>query len=353
MLRFVPFAVSEFGSLAPHAEAFLRMMLRLDELDSRTCFIQQPPPHKHIPATPADGLEGDDEEDDPPPGFVAKYPGHAAFIDRRDWIDYLPRAYAESMPRPVGLTHPGLWSPRNDEWDRYRTDEKKHATRDEYRHQLCYIVFTASAHAVLTDVVATLRAENATVATPRTPTGYSTPRLARSRHIGASDQVLRWIQEGVRIPFKHNRPPPNFHNGISIQDATQAQLTFLEGELARFVESGAWEFGTCRKCWVSRLCLVPKPGVNQWRCIIDLRVLNSYCVRKPLKMETLLGMRHLSKKGDYMFSFDLQDGFYALGISQRRTETTSPWTSEALHIRQRLASLFDALGLQRNLTKGF
>eukprot|EP00873_Tetraselmis_striata_P014675 jgi/Tetstr1/434939/TSEL_023935.t1 len=245
--------------------------------------------------------------------------------------------------------------------------------------------------------------------------------------IGASDQVLRWIQEG--IPFKHNRPPPNFHNGISMQDATPAQLTFLEGELARFVESGAWELGTCRK-WVSRLFLVPKPGVNQWRCIIDLRMLNSYCVRKRLKMETLLGVRHLTKKGDYMFSFDLQDGFYALGIAEadrdyftvdvrgqlymlaglpmgwslspyyfitltqvfithlRKPEPEPPSSStqptrskrylrrtrwrgarilpyvddfllfsasmeQALHLRQRLASLLDALGLQRNPTKGF
>eukprot|EP00873_Tetraselmis_striata_P003114 jgi/Tetstr1/423378/TSEL_014065.t1 len=107
--------------------------------------------------------------------------------------------------------------------------------------------------------------------------------------IGASDQVLQWIQEGVRIHFKHNRPPPNLHNSISMHDATNpAQLTFLEGELARCVESGAWEVGTCRK-WVSRHFLVPKPGVNQWCCIIDLRMLNPYCVRKRLKMETQLG----------------------------------------------------------------
>eukprot|EP00873_Tetraselmis_striata_P002462 jgi/Tetstr1/422726/TSEL_013523.t1 len=113
-----------------------RMLLRLDELHSRTSSIQQPPPQKPIPATPADGLEGDDEEEDPPPGFPAKSPGHAAFIDPRDWVDYLPRAYAESMPH--------------------------HATRDEYRHLLCYGVFIAAAHAALTDVVATLRAKNAT-----------------------------------------------------------------------------------------------------------------------------------------------------------------------------------------------
>jgi hypothetical protein len=32
-------------------------------------------------------------------------------------------------------------------------------------------------------------------------------------------------------------------------------------------------------------------------------------------METLLGVINLTRKGDYMFTFDLQDGFYALGIN--------------------------------------
>jgi hypothetical protein len=31
-------------------------------------------------------------------------------------------------------------------------------------------------------------------------------------------------------------------------------------------------------------------------------------------MESLLQVRHLTRRGDYLFSFDLQDGFYALGI---------------------------------------
>jgi hypothetical protein len=32
-------------------------------------------------------------------------------------------------------------------------------------------------------------------------------------------------------------------------------------------------------------------------------------------METLLGVKHLTRKGDYMFSFDMHDGFYAIGIN--------------------------------------
>jgi hypothetical protein len=32
-------------------------------------------------------------------------------------------------------------------------------------------------------------------------------------------------------------------------------------------------------------------------------------------METVEGVRHLTRKGDYMFSFDLQDGCYAMSIN--------------------------------------
>jgi hypothetical protein len=63
------------------------------------------------------------------------------------------------------------------------------------------------------------------------------------------------------------------------------------------------------------LFLVRKPGVNQWRLICDLRPLNKYCVRKRLKMETLHGVGHLTRKGGHMFGFDLQNGFYALDIN--------------------------------------
>eukprot|EP00873_Tetraselmis_striata_P007758 jgi/Tetstr1/428022/TSEL_000167.t1 len=38
-------------------------------------------------------------------------------------------------------------------------------------------------------------------------------------------------------------------------------------------------------------------------------------------METLLvGGKHLTRKGDYMFPFDLHDGFYALGIAEQNRD---------------------------------
>lgn len=131
--------------------------------------------------------------------------------------------------------------------------------------------------------------------------------------IGASGQVLDWIRHGVRVPFKGGLAPAPFHNGVSLLDATPEQLAFLEQELTRFQVSGAWEPGTSAS-WVSRCFLVPK-GIGKWRLIIDLRDLNRHCVTKHLKFETLKRLRYLARRGDWFISFDLMDGFYAVGIA--------------------------------------
>jgi hypothetical protein len=38
-------------------------------------------------------------------------------------------------------------------------------------------------------------------------------------------------------------------------------------------------------------------------------------------METLLGVKHLTSRGYYMFNFDLHDGLHALGINQANRES--------------------------------
>jgi hypothetical protein len=56
-------------------------------------------------------------------------------------------------------------------------------------------------------------------------------------------------------------------------DATKQQLDFMDSELPRFLQSGAWEPRQGGMC-VSKMFQVPKPGENKWRLIIDLRPLN-------------------------------------------------------------------------------
>jgi hypothetical protein len=125
----------------------------------------------------------------------------------------------------------------------------------------------------------------------------------RARAIGRK-LAREWIGEGVSTPFISNRPPRRFNPRVMLLDATYAQTEFVDRKLARHVQAGGWEPLAC-KDYVSRLFLVPKPGNNHWRPICDLRTLSKHCVRKRLKMETRV--THLTRKGDYMFRFDLQD----------------------------------------------
>jgi hypothetical protein len=92
---------------------------------------------------------------------------------------------------------------------------------------------------------------------------YMRHHVRRSRRegekIGVSVQTLQWVREVVSIPFNNNRPPALFNHGVSILDAIHVQLEFVNRELARFVQAGAWEPSICSN-YVSKLFLVPKPG---------------------------------------------------------------------------------------------
>ena len=74
-----------------------------------------------------------------------------------------------------------------------------------------------------------------------------------------------------------------------MKDATPGQLQWLADELPRLLEKGAWE-KTEDDRFVCRAFLVPKPGTNKWRLIVDLRFLNQFIAGSSMKFETL---RHL------------------------------------------------------------
>jgi hypothetical protein len=64
------------------------------------------------------------------------------------------------------------------------------------------------------------------------------------------------------------------------------------------------------------MLLVPKPGVNKWQLIIDLRELNSYCIEFNISCEIEKHLRHLSRPGDCFVSVDFAGGYYTLGIRE-------------------------------------
>ena len=129
---------------------------------------------------------------------------------------------------------------------------------------------------------------------------------------GSTETVVEWIETGVRVPWE-DEPPPPFHNGVSLQERTPGQQEFWVKEKQRLIDCGAWEVGVDRR-YVTKAFLVPKPGTNKWRLVVDLRHLNSFVQSRTTKFETLKHLRRLAKKNDWMFSFDLEDGYYAVAL---------------------------------------
>eukprot|EP00854_Cymbomonas_tetramitiformis_P005862 gene5862-biopygen5888 len=84
--------------------------------------------------------------------------------------------------------------------------------------------------------------------------------------------------------------PPKFDHESSLRDLTPQQREWLD-------------IGTDRS-----------PGTNSWRHVMDFRWLNAFCLKSKSKMETLKKLRRVTSQGDWCFSFDLKDGYHAVGI---------------------------------------
>lgn len=173
--------------------------------------------------------------------------------------------------------------------------------------------------------------EKRSVSTPSPPsTAPSSPRplyqqlrdrLSAWRAAGASPQVLRWIREGARCEWTSGPPPP-YNLGVSLAgptDLSAQQSAWLENEISRCYATGALEDAPPEeRSHVCRAHLVPKktpPGEPQkWRLVIDLRPTNAYCREHRCRYETLRSLSRLARQGDWMISFDLQDGYHQVGI---------------------------------------
>ncbi|KAK3239638.1 hypothetical protein CYMTET_50450 [Cymbomonas tetramitiformis] len=156
------------------------------------------------------------------------------------------------------------------------------------------------------------KAKNVMTVKQRTIQEYVRCRKGAWRAGGASSEALQWIARGAKMRWVKG-PPPDFDHGTSLRDLTQQQQEWLDIETARSLRTGAWVRARRRR-HVSRVFLVPKPGTNSWRLVMDFRWLNEFCVKSKCKMETLKKLRRLASQGDWCFTFDLKDGYHAVGI---------------------------------------
>ncbi|KAK3262767.1 hypothetical protein CYMTET_28392 [Cymbomonas tetramitiformis] len=132
------------------------------------------------------------------------------------------------------------------------------------------------------------------------------------RAVGANSEVMQRFSKGAKMRWVDKAPLP-FNHGVSLADATAPQLEWMAAETERCLKTGAWVQARRRR-HVSRVFLVPKPGTDKWRLVMDFCWLNAHCVKSRCKMETLKKLRRLAKPNDWCISFDLQDSYHVVGI---------------------------------------
>lgn len=135
------------------------------------------------------------------------------------------------------------------------------------------------------------------------------------RKIGASNTVLRWIEEGYRLPLRSRPHKKTMGNHIS---AGHPQAWFVDQVIKEMLGAEAAEevasLDDLRV--VSPLNVAPKKGDNKWRLILDLRWVNSHCDVDSFTMQTLERSRDIIRRGDLMMGLDLASGYYHQSIHE-------------------------------------
>ncbi len=136
--------------------------------------------------------------------------------------------------------------------------------------------------------------------------------LSKWREIGASETVINWIANGVLLPFSSTGPPPSFE--FSNRKLNKEQVRFVDCELKKLVNSGVIK-KCVQKPHISPINVVPKKGINKWRLIIDLRVLNSFITPPKFTNEKISVISSIVFQGDLLVTLDLKDGFYHVPVA--------------------------------------
>ena len=134
-------------------------------------------------------------------------------------------------------------------------------------------------------------------------------RVDQWKNIGASRQIIDWIENGVKLPFieKQNYIFQNNH------PLTNVQEKFVHAEIKDLLAKGAIsEVDYIPHC-VNPIGCVPKKG-KKWRLICDLRWLNSNIKCPYYKNEGIDTVCDLIQSNDSFVTIDLKDGFQHLFV---------------------------------------
>ena len=129
------------------------------------------------------------------------------------------------------------------------------------------------------------------------------------RRIGASDTVLDWVTNGIKIPF-HRVPEPAV---LSNPSFSNAEKLFICAEIDKLLASGVIErVDEIPRC-VSPLKVVSKKNGN-FRLICDLRYINDFCDVPRFSNEDVSVLPQIMGSNDRAITLDLRDGFFHFSV---------------------------------------
>jgi len=134
--------------------------------------------------------------------------------------------------------------------------------------------------------------------------------LAAWMRIGAPKKVINWLKYGYRLPFVGQVLPFCGRTWVPPDDL---QFQAMRALKLKLLAQGVTVPAICNQ-FVSTCRLEPKKDSDEFRLIVDLRILNTYLLMTTCKFETLKSLEFVLEDGDWMVSFDLKSGYYHVPV---------------------------------------
>ena len=145
--------------------------------------------------------------------------------------------------------------------------------------------------------------------------------------IGASPNVVKWIDEGVPLPFDSNPPVFEYTN----KWVNREKQDFITNEIESLLTTGAISVSQVKPNCVSPITCIPK-AKGSYRLIHDLRKVNDHCCAPKFSNEDIKEVKDYVSPRDVGITVDLKDGFHHVQIKEEfRTYLGFSWNEKYYH----------------------
>ena len=128
------------------------------------------------------------------------------------------------------------------------------------------------------------------------------------------NHVLRWISDGVQIPF--NSVPLEFE--LENRQFSLKEHSFIVQELKNLVKAGCIVQCKEKPRCVSPISTVPKK--DSFRLITDLRRVNSFCDARSFIYEDIKTVIDLAQPSDNIVTCDIKNGFFHIKVHPEHSQ---------------------------------